>query len=76
MHLLKTFYYSFEYSAVQSMLANNELCDPLLEFMPNSRSTILHQICADKNYQVSLKKVNKKFLVIDFVLVIDGQTTP
>jgi len=35
------------------MMEQENIDDPLLELMPDSKSTVLHYACTHKNYQVS-----------------------
>lgn len=36
------------------MMEQENMDDPLLEFMPDSKSTVLHYACSHKYYQVSV----------------------
>lgn len=45
--------------AIELLMGQESVDDPLLESMPDSKSTVLHYACTHKNYQVSQESHRK-----------------
>ena len=44
----------FKIRTIKHIMEEPNMCSDLLELMPNSKSTVLHYACVNKNYQVNI----------------------
>jgi len=62
------------FRTLKFILSQDDMCDPLLELLPNSESTVLHHACAYRDYTV---RNNLEYLLLPFLIFFNivGQIT-